>query len=258
MSRHATEWAWNCPLKGTLKLVLLFLADAANENEECWPGRKYIAQQCGISERTLSSHINTLVQEKYISIKYTHSEDGHRTGSLYKLNTSLSANIACRHSLSANIACRHYIEPIVCSNINHNNKTNNIYTSNTSNDMTKIEQFELFWNLYPNKYSKGRAKQVWHSLHLTDKKVDIILTSLNNQIFEREIKALLGCFVPHWLAPANWLSQEGWENEALTDVWDIKEKFDKGTRSNEEEQKLNLELALRASGRTKTTKEAVR
>ncbi|CAH0649405.1 helix-turn-helix domain-containing protein [Pseudomonas sp. p99-361] len=42
------------------KLVLIKLADNANDMGECWPSYQHVADQCEISKRSVMNHINTL------------------------------------------------------------------------------------------------------------------------------------------------------------------------------------------------------
>jgi len=42
------------------KLVLIKLADNANDLGECWPSYQHVANQCEISKRSVMNHINTL------------------------------------------------------------------------------------------------------------------------------------------------------------------------------------------------------
>lgn len=45
------------------KLVLLKLADNANDQGECWPSYQYIADQCEMSKRSVMTHINKLIED---------------------------------------------------------------------------------------------------------------------------------------------------------------------------------------------------
>lgn len=45
------------------KLVLLKLADNANDQGECWPSYQYIADQCEMSKRSVMMHINKLIED---------------------------------------------------------------------------------------------------------------------------------------------------------------------------------------------------
>lgn len=49
------------------KLVLLKLADNANDQGECWPSYQYIADQCEIGKRTVIGHIDSLIQAGYLT-----------------------------------------------------------------------------------------------------------------------------------------------------------------------------------------------
>ncbi|PKG80050.1 hypothetical protein CXF80_18055 [Shewanella sp. Actino-trap-3] len=42
------------------KLVLLKLADNANDQGECWPSYNYIAEQCEMSRRSVMDHVKNL------------------------------------------------------------------------------------------------------------------------------------------------------------------------------------------------------
>lgn len=61
MSIAALDWAWNqdCP-NATSKLVLIALADKANDDGECWPGMEHVARMVGISTRQVSTHLQRL------------------------------------------------------------------------------------------------------------------------------------------------------------------------------------------------------
>lgn len=48
------------------KLVLLKLADHANDQGECWPSYQYIADQCEISRRSAMDHIEELCNSGFI------------------------------------------------------------------------------------------------------------------------------------------------------------------------------------------------
>ena len=61
------------------KLVLLKLADNANDHGECWPSYKYIADQCEIGHSTVRKHIGELVKAGFVSIKNRKGPKGNST-----------------------------------------------------------------------------------------------------------------------------------------------------------------------------------
>lgn len=103
MTIRAMNWAWDVELPPALKLVLLKLADRANDDGECWPGQESIAKACGVGARTLVRHIATLEQMGLIRTERRYGEDGRRETNMYVL--SLSANLA--HGLSAKSCTNH-------------------------------------------------------------------------------------------------------------------------------------------------------
>ena len=52
------------------KLVLLKLADNANDQGECWPSYQYIADQCEISRSTVKNHIRELEKSGLLTREY--------------------------------------------------------------------------------------------------------------------------------------------------------------------------------------------
>lgn len=103
MTIRAMNWAWEIDLPPALKLVLLKLADRANDDGECWPGQDSIAKACGVGARTLVRHIATLEQMGLIRTEHRYGGDGRRDTNMYVL--SLSANLA--HGLSAKSCTNH-------------------------------------------------------------------------------------------------------------------------------------------------------
>lgn len=61
MSMNLMAKAMNIKVGNPLrKLVLIKLADNANDNGECWPSYQHVADQCEVSRSTVKSHIRAL------------------------------------------------------------------------------------------------------------------------------------------------------------------------------------------------------
>ncbi len=61
MSMNLMAKAMNIKVGNPLrKLVLIKLADNANDNCECWPSYQHVADQCEVSRSTVKSHIRAL------------------------------------------------------------------------------------------------------------------------------------------------------------------------------------------------------
>ncbi|MER5094891.1 helix-turn-helix domain-containing protein, partial [Morganella morganii] len=67
------------------KLVLVKLADNANDQGESWPSVPYIAEQCEMSERSVQNHINALVEMGLVRIESRKSANGLNQSNIYHL-----------------------------------------------------------------------------------------------------------------------------------------------------------------------------
>ena len=66
------------------KLVLISLADRANDDGECWPSLATIARDCETTERSVIRKLYKLENEGFIT-RIHRSEDGMKTSNLYRL-----------------------------------------------------------------------------------------------------------------------------------------------------------------------------
>ena len=67
------------------KLVLIKLADNANDQGECWPSLQYIADQCEISKRSVIRHIDELCACGMLSKQERHGGINGQKSNLYTL-----------------------------------------------------------------------------------------------------------------------------------------------------------------------------
>lgn len=62
MSNAILNKAWEQDLPPGPKVVLISLADQANDEGVCWPAIPQIAKRCGINDRSVSRHVSKLEQ----------------------------------------------------------------------------------------------------------------------------------------------------------------------------------------------------
>lgn len=86
MTIRAMNWAWGIELPPATKLVLLKLADRANDDGECWPGMASVASQCCISERTLMRHLDALEEIGLLQKSKRKDDSGRQMPNVYTLN----------------------------------------------------------------------------------------------------------------------------------------------------------------------------
>lgn len=69
------------------KLVLIKLADNANDQGECWPSYKSIAEQCEITRRSVMAHVKKLEEDGFLRREYRAGEKGNSTN-IFHINFS--------------------------------------------------------------------------------------------------------------------------------------------------------------------------
>lgn len=112
MSIQAVSWAMSQRVGSpTGKILLICLADYANEQGECWPSQKTIADNTELSERATRDWLKKLEAKGFISRSRRHRTNGSRTSDLFVLNLFLApksdknnqtAESAVRSDLAAN------------------------------------------------------------------------------------------------------------------------------------------------------------
>ena len=86
MSMRLMVQAMNCEVGNPArKLVLLKLADNANDDGICFPSYQYIADKCEMSKRSAISHIDDLIKMGFVTKKARKNKDGSSTN-LYLLH----------------------------------------------------------------------------------------------------------------------------------------------------------------------------
>ena len=87
MSVKAISWAFEAQVgNSNAKLVLLALADHANEQHECWPGAELVATKAEIHRATVFRAVNYLIKHRFI-IKETRTHtSGVKRTPKYLLN----------------------------------------------------------------------------------------------------------------------------------------------------------------------------
>lgn len=86
MSIKAMNWAWEQRLPPNSKLILMALADAADEVGQCWPRVRLIAEKCCTSERTVQRVLKELEATGFLQIERNYRKDGSQSSNIYSLN----------------------------------------------------------------------------------------------------------------------------------------------------------------------------
>jgi hypothetical protein len=85
VSLKVMTWAWSVHLSPTPKLVLMALADEADDDGYCFPSQRRLAAKCSITDRTVRRVLLELTTKGYVRLEMRRRADGSRTSNGYQL-----------------------------------------------------------------------------------------------------------------------------------------------------------------------------
>ena len=86
MSVHVSAWAWKQTVGDAgAKLLLLKLADQANDSGECFPSHRSLAMECEMSRRTVQRKLELLYELGLVVAEPRMRATGGKTSLLYVL-----------------------------------------------------------------------------------------------------------------------------------------------------------------------------
>ncbi|MDF7658344.1 helix-turn-helix domain-containing protein [Erwiniaceae bacterium L1_54_6] len=91
MSRAATDWAWSLDLKASQKILVLSLADRADEYHCCYPSIQRLVSDTGLDKKTIGKWIGQMIEMGLIT------DTGERKGSTKRVRV-LRLNIEVKHT----------------------------------------------------------------------------------------------------------------------------------------------------------------
>ena len=91
------NWAWRQVLTPTLKLVLMALADAADDQGVCWPSVSTLAKKCTVSKRTVQRSLRVLIDDGLLIAEARRRHDGSSTSNRYRLLIAGGDNLSPLH-----------------------------------------------------------------------------------------------------------------------------------------------------------------
>lgn len=83
MSIKLMTFAWDLPLTGNKKLILMALSDFANDDGKCWPCIETIATKTGASVSTVKRLVKDLITDGYLHKEPQYRDNGSQTSNVY-------------------------------------------------------------------------------------------------------------------------------------------------------------------------------
>jgi len=247
MSNEAITWAWRQTLTTMAeKLVLVRLADMADERFSCWPGQKRLADDSSCSEPTVRRALRGLEAKGLIYRERRSRDDGSRTSDRYVLPVRVHVEVrdecaptdqSDRGGVNLNGA-----QPINLTGptdqsdgglpINLAGPTDQSdgaltirEPSEEPSDMRIADArahqgelisvdsptFEQFWEKYPRRVDRKRAQKAWETIAKRSPGVlDTVLAGVVALVQRVETEKTEQKHIPH---PTTWLNNERWDVE---------------------------------------------
>lgn len=95
MSRAATDWAWGLELKASQKLLMLSLADRADESHCCYPSIQRLVKDTGMDRKTIGKWVWQMIDDGLIT------DTGERKGKTKQVRV-LRLNIEVKEAQKRN------------------------------------------------------------------------------------------------------------------------------------------------------------
>ena len=207
MSWTALDWASKQKVgSSTEKLVLICLANFANEKNECYPSHKKICEFVEIAPQTVIRALHSLRVKDFINVQarfqMTDGGKNRQTSNLYILNIPPSQNDIGGDTIKTPLP------PSQNERQTYNKEP--IYS----------EKFEEFWKKYPRK--DGSKKKAKESFIKIVKKVDIEILLKSVEIFAKSSSGNNIKYIPHC---TTWLNQARWETVEKEKINDSKNQL---------------------------------
>lgn len=191
------------------KLLLLALANYADERMQCWPSQRRLAEDTCLTDRTVRALLTELEDRGFLSRERRERDDGSRATDRITLHFHgiVPASSDAQISGGAEIISGGVRKQLPGGAEMVSGLTTfepSIETPTEPQRAAEPPGFAEWWEAYPRKTAKGAARSAYRSA-LKKAKPEVLLASLAAARFSQEAK-----FIPH---PATWLNQERWLDE---------------------------------------------
>jgi hypothetical protein len=216
MSVKALTWAFEQPISATEKVVLLALADHANESGLCWPSIAVLVQRAHVGERTVQRALQSLEDGGFIARERRQRENGSDTSNLYRL---MFDRVSQRVSGGVNLAPHGGVTQTGGEGVTGTGgegvtqtvpRTVSKNHQKEPSDISADAEFDIFWAAYPKRPNnpKAPAKKKYLAARKRNVSHETIMAGVNAYAATRVNKD------PEFTAQAvTWLNQERWATD---------------------------------------------
>lgn len=186
------------------KLVLIALADRANDEGRCWPSIETIADDCECGVTAVKKRLTKLTKLGLIE-RIPVVKDGMKRPNMYRI--TIDGRYTTIDGRDATIDGRE-----AASRWSRGDHKTPIETPIGS--YTRAEAFDVFWEAYPRKTEKPRGEKAFHT-HVKDEfTLNAILANIRARLAAGDWRLDRKKFIPH---PATYLNNARWNDEVIHD-----------------------------------------
>lgn len=191
---------------GTHLLMLLAIADFADDEGRAYPSVPTLAKKCRMRERNAQYILAELVGSGELS---TQRGKGPRGSNVYRIKL---ASLGVQHSAPMQqSAPLQGVAPHPCNGVHLTPATHCTQTINEPS--ANRQSFVDFWKAYPKKVGRSDAQKAWEKLKLDAVLLASILDALKSQALSADWQKDGGKFIPH---AKTWINGRRWEDEVST------------------------------------------
>ncbi|MEX9966441.1 helix-turn-helix domain-containing protein [Providencia stuartii] len=196
MSRAATDWAWSLDLKAPQKILILSLADRADEYHCCYPSIQRLVKDTGLDKKTIGKWINIMIEDGLIS------DTGERKGPTKRVRV-LRLNIDAEYTQKRDDTEKGNVPKNGSLNVPKNGSQNQ---SLETNNEPKKKGFDAKKESIPD----WLDREIW--FNWIDYRNEIKKPLKTKKTFELQVKFLLQCLEEGY-------SPEEIINQSITNGW---------------------------------------
>ena len=228
MSRKATDWAWRIQASSpSIKLVLLALADRADDAGECYPSVERLEADTGLNRKTIIKATRELektgavidtkkrkgaTQRVKVYRLTTETETVPKVESFQKRNSSKSGTLNSPKTGTLNSpksgTQNQSVEPVIESLIDHSASDR---VKKAADKQITEQLFAQFWKHYTTKTGKQAALKAWHKFMRgkAEAAIRYLLNLMLAYYHQQRQTGVLGYDAIH---AATYINQRRWED----------------------------------------------
>lgn len=203
------EVRYDTTLAPNAKLLYGEITALAGADGFCWASNEYFSRLYQMDKRTISRLIGQLQELGHIQVEMVRKNGGAGPIEYRKIFIGRKVLNASR-GIDKNVHTprQKYREGIDKNVQEYKGELTRKNDSPISPD--RVALFDRFWQAYPKKKAKAKARQAWVKLKPDMELCKIMAAALDQQKRSETWKREDGRFIPY---PATWLNQRRWEDE---------------------------------------------